>query len=263
MEKALATIASLMRRAGTDDRCFPPTLLFEEGWMLRLVVQWFQQSGVAGHDLSFAPDAGWFSEARLASAFLPRYRGDKHAESHTHADAAIGHFDIGERGLADLSLRKNARQFLVVEAKMFSGLAAGTKRAPGFNQAARNVACMAELIGHAKLDPQSFTSLAFFVVAPKEQIDAGLFSRFMERAALERVVRARATSYDPPKSEWFEDCFLPVFRAMQIGCIAWEDLVSFIKSADASFGQDLEAFYRQCLTFNRADKNTDNGTGRA
>jgi hypothetical protein len=34
---------------------------------------------------------------------------------------------------------------VVVEAKMASGLSAGTTRAPDFNQAARNVACIAQV----------------------------------------------------------------------------------------------------------------------
>ena len=251
MDTALATVADLMRRAKTDDRCFPATLLFEEGWMLRLVVQWFGQVGQVDHDLSFAPGARWFSEARLASAFLPQMRGDKQAESHTHADAVIGHFKIGEGTQAELKLTPDCRQFIVIEAKMFSGLSKRTTHAPGYNQAARSVACMAHLIGSAHLDPAILTSLGFFVVAPKEQIEAGVFSDKMDRASLESVVRARAMNYQPPKAEWFEERFLPALDAMRTDCISWEDLVSFIKSQDKTFGHDLEAFYCRCLEFNR------------
>ncbi len=41
MDKALDCISELLRLAESDDRPFPRTLLFEEGWMLRLVLQWF------------------------------------------------------------------------------------------------------------------------------------------------------------------------------------------------------------------------------
>ena len=105
MDRALNSIAQMLRLAESEDRPFPPTLLFEEGWMLRLVLQWFAESNTTGHDLSFAPDARWYSETRLASAFLPRFRGDKLAEGYTHADGVIGQFRIGENTQAELTLK--------------------------------------------------------------------------------------------------------------------------------------------------------------
>ena len=220
--------------------------------MLRLVLQWFAISNTTGHDLTFAPEARWFSEARLASAFLPRYRGDKLAEGYTHADGVIGHFLIGETGQTELTLLPDTQQFIVVEAKMFSGLSKGTTHAPKYNQAARNVACMAELISRSKRDPSNISSKAFFVLAPREQIDAGVFSDLMERSSLKRVVDERVANYDPPKTEWFEQWFLPTLSSMRVCCLAWEDVVAFIKSNDQIFGDDLEIFYNRCLKFNRA-----------
>lgn len=227
--------------------------------MLRLVLQWFDESKVLGHDLSFAPGSRWFSEARLASAFLPRYRGDKIAEGYTHADGVVGHFQIGKTGRAELSLETDVEQFIVVEAKMFSGLSKGTTNAPSYNQAARNVACMAELVRRAGRDPLDVSSKAFFVLAPREQVGAGIFAGFMNKKSLERVVGERVANYDPPETEWFEDWFLPTLNTMRVGCLSWENVVSFIKSADHCYGADLEKFYMQCLEFNRAFARTENG----
>src|SRR4051794_22263487 len=59
---------------------FPPTVLFNEDWLLRLVLDWFAKSETArdeGHPLAPALGASWFSEALLPSAFLPRYKGDR------------------------------------------------------------------------------------------------------------------------------------------------------------------------------------------
>jgi hypothetical protein len=254
MDKSLESIAALLRRAGTDTPPFPPTLLFEEGWMLRLVLQWFAESGASSHDLSFAPDARWYSEARLASAFRPRNRGDKLAEGYTHTDGAIGHFRIGETGQAELKLEAIAEQFVVVEAKMFSALSKGTTHAPTYNQAARNVACMAELVRLSKRDPADISDKAFFVLAPTEQLEAGVFSEFMEKSSLERVVAARVALYDPPRTEWFETCFLPTLASTHVDCLAWETVIADIKAADRSFGTDLEIFYNRCLEFNRPSK---------
>ncbi len=259
MDKALDSIAGLLRRAGGENPPFPPTLLFEEGWMLRLVLDWFAETKTPGHDLSFAPDARWFSEARLASAFLPRHRGDKLGEGHTHADGVIGHFKIGETGRAELTLGPDARQFAVVEAKMFSKLSKGTTHAPTYNQAARNVACMAHLAELDKREPSDIPSMAFFVLAPREQIAAGVFAEFMDKDSLERVVRERADRYDPPKTDWFENRFKPALGPMRVGGLAWESVIAFIKSADRPYGEDLVKFYNRCLEFNRPPTRPERG----
>src|SRR5436305_14280637 len=64
---------------------FPPTVLFNENWLLRIVLDWFAGHGGDRYPMSPLPGARWFSEAWLPSAFLPRYRGDRLAESRTHA----------------------------------------------------------------------------------------------------------------------------------------------------------------------------------
>ena len=46
-----------MDKARGAERCFPPTQLFEEGWMLCLVLEWFFRTRATGHGLSFTTDA--------------------------------------------------------------------------------------------------------------------------------------------------------------------------------------------------------------
>jgi hypothetical protein len=133
-------------------RPFPPTLLYNEGWFLRLVLDWFSRHDVQGHPLSFGAGARWFSEALLPSAFLARHRGDRLAESWTHADGVVGHFLIGEGGKALLRLAPEAGQLLVLEAKLFRGLSPGVTKARYYDQAARTVACMAEVLRRAERD---------------------------------------------------------------------------------------------------------------
>ena len=84
-------IAQLMADAGTSSAVFPATDLYNEGWMLRLVIDWFDMNRSVDFDLKFSEGASWFSEALLPSAFLARQRRDKLAESWTHADGVIGH----------------------------------------------------------------------------------------------------------------------------------------------------------------------------
>src|SRR4051812_48197891 len=127
-------LVDLYLACGTDRAIMPPTSLYNEGWMLRLVLDWFSRQPESSHPLSFLHDSRWYSEALLSTQFRPRSRGDVLAESWTHADGVIGHFTIAE-GRGDVRLQRDARQLVVVEAKMFSGLSRGTKRALTFDQA--------------------------------------------------------------------------------------------------------------------------------
>lgn len=251
MKSALDRIAFLLSETTTDKPCFPPTLLFEEGWMLRLVLDWFSSNPTEDHVLAFDENARWFSEARLASTFLPRFRGDKHAEGYTHADGVIGHFSISPSGHAYLSVSPDATLLKVVEAKMFSKLSRGTTHAPRYNQAARNVACIAEILRRANRKPSELRSLGFCVLAPKEQIEGGVFRGELESKSIEETVGERVESYDGPKTEWFEGWFLPTLEHIQIGCIGWEEVITFIQAVDPEFGQALAGFYAQCLKHNR------------
>src|SRR5687768_1700580 len=111
--QAFQSIVEMLRVAGTDSRLFPATLLYNEGWLLRLALNWFATRGEGNHPLSFCTGARWFSEALLPSQFFPKVRGDMLAEGWTHADGVIGHVSIGSAALADTRLEAGATQFVV------------------------------------------------------------------------------------------------------------------------------------------------------
>ena len=83
----LETIRALLEKLDSDKRNMPPTELYSEGWLLRVILHWFYKNQVSGHLLSFLPGADWYSEDLLDSKYLPAYRGDELAESYIHADA--------------------------------------------------------------------------------------------------------------------------------------------------------------------------------
>jgi len=177
-----------------------------EGWLLRLVVDWFSSSGFTDHPLSFPKNGHWFSEARLQSAFLARESGDPLAESHTNADGVIGHFTIGSRGKTDLALTPDATHFAVLEAKLFSGLSKGVKHAKYYDQAARSIACIAEVLRQSDRKPNSFTQLGFYVLAPNDQIMTRTFSRRLDKQSIKDKVGRRISSYKGEQDEWFKSC---------------------------------------------------------
>ena len=166
--------SDMLSAADGNSPFFPPTLLFNENWLLRVILDWFSRAGLTHHKLLFGQNARWFSEALLPSAFLPRHRGDPLAESWTHADGVIGHFKIGGSGKGDLCLLPSPKQFVVLEGKIFSRLSPGVKNAPYFDQAARNVACMAEVLRRADCPSGRLATLGFYVLAPASQLMAAI-----------------------------------------------------------------------------------------
>jgi hypothetical protein len=184
-------IKLLLESCSTDQAFFPPTLLYNEGWMLRLIMDWFSTYKLEDHPLSVPKGCKWYSEALLPSAFLPRSRSDSLAESWTHADTVIGHFEIGKGAKGNLILLPDASHFVVIEAKMFSKLSSGVKHAAYFDQAARNVACMAETMKRARCFPSKFTCLGFYVLAPRTQIEQGIFAADLNRDSIKGKVERR------------------------------------------------------------------------
>lgn len=241
-------VAELLSQCGENGARLPPTQLYNEGWLLRLVLDWFERHRGSGHSLDFLPNTVWYSEALLASQFLPERRGDKRAESFTHADGLIGHFEIrpGERGEAKIS--PNAEQFIVVEAKLGSPLSAGVTNASKFDQAARNVACVAEILCRAGVAPKTLKNLAFYVTAPEQQIASGVFGDLMTKDSLNRKVSDRVSQYDGSKGSWFRDAFLPTLDCIDVALLSWESILNHISTYEAV--SELEGFYERCLEFN-------------
>lgn len=216
--------------------------------MLRLLLDWFDQNRGPAHELALLPGARWYSEALLTSRFLPERRGDNRAESFTHADAVIGHFAIRPGARGEAVLLPNARQFVVAEAKLGSSLAAGVKNAAEYDQAARNVACMAQMVSGIGLDLRVLERFAFYVIAPRAQVDAGVFGNLVTKESIHRRVAMRVAQYSPSCDAWFNDTFEPVLTRIEVGILAWESLLESLPSTDAVGA--LREFYSRCLHFN-------------
>jgi len=242
-------ITELLARCGEPGSVMPPTELYNEGWMLRLVLDYLDRHREVDHPMSPLPGARWYSEALLPSRFKPRHRGDRLAESFTHADGVIGQFDIapGERGAA--SLCADAVQFVVCEAKLGSGLSLGTTNAASFDQAARNVACMANMIGEKHVSVTQLTRLGFYVIAPEAQIEARAFRTLVTEESVRTKVAARVAQYeDADMDAWYRTVFEPVLGAINLQLMSWESVLDQLPSGPEVTA--LREFYSQCLRFN-------------
>lgn len=247
---------------------FPPTEIFCEGWMLRLVLDAVHSLGIQKHPFCFLPRARWYSEALLTSPFRARSRSDTLAEGFTNADAVIGHFEFDPKTRAGLRLLSDVRQFVVIEAKMFSNLSAGTKNAPRYNQAARNLACIAEALAVRKLRPGDIEQLGFFVVAPslyRRRIRETNLEASMRLDSVRQAVRERIVAYEVQErpearelGQWEREYFLPLVEYLaernQMSVLSWEDCIDLIGAANRSTRDELMAFYERCLTFAPASR---------
>jgi hypothetical protein len=161
----------------------------------------------------------------------------------------IGHFRLRPGGRGDVELLPGALQLTVIEAKMASGLSAGTKHAPGFNQAARNVACIAHLLTKAGVDPATVTSCGFVLLAPAARIAEGAFAA-VDKASIARSVEDRAASFDSDAAEWCRRTFRPVLDRCTVKVLAWESVLAEITAIEPAAGEALLEFYAQCLRYN-------------
>lgn len=251
---SLAMIYQLLLTAQSSHPHFPPTILYNEGWLTRLVLGWFHKSHLEGHTLSFAEGATWYSEAQPPTPFRARRRGDTRAESRTHVDGLLGHVHIGTAGKTDVSLRPDATQLVVIEAKIYAPLSLSTKNAPGYGQAARNLACMAEMLSLAQRDPHAMNTLAFIVLAPAAQIERSLFSGPLEKPTIRQSVTERARHFGAELDDWLTRWFEPCLETATIAPLSWEDVLTTIGSKDPDTQASLAEFYARCLEPNAPPK---------
>lgn len=228
--------------------------------MLRLILDSFNRLEVQDEPFRFLPGANWHSEISLASRFRPRKKGDRLAESFTRADGVIGHFEFRHDTRVGLTLQKNSRQFLVVEAKMMSNLSPSVTNAQGYDQAARNVACMAEAIAASKVESISIEDIGFYVVAPALEVRSGgtNLETCMNPESIRMKVKQRIQAYETLDREeaselrgWESAVFAPLLRRLEetnkLRVVSWEQCIEAIGDNHAPTADELRVYYRRCL----------------
>lgn len=107
--------------------------------------------GLKDHILYVDESDEFFSEALLYSPFLAKKGQKSFAETHTHADGAIGNFTIGnDKSKGSLHLIGN--KLNVFEAKINSEFSKNVSNAPFYDQVSRYIACIAETINNEYWD---------------------------------------------------------------------------------------------------------------
>lgn len=257
MFEKIIEIYKTIEKTDIGNNNLQPTFLYNEGWMLKLVLKWFFENKGNSYYLSMEKDSKWFSEALLSSKFLKEFRGDKLAESYTHADGVYGDFIIGENGIGDLYLKNNCKEFVVVEAKLFSRFSEGITNASNYNQAARNIACMCNIVVNSKQNPDK---ISFYAIIPNIQItEEPTFNKYLKIDHIKQTVLNRVTQYlnrenYMEKKQWYIDHFLPFCDKINVKLLSWEEIIEYIHKSDSKYGEELMKFYEYCIMYNRSIK---------
>ena len=251
-------IVKLLQQCAESESVLPPTELYNESWMIRIVIDWFSTYTGNEHQFSFLSESRWYSEAYLPTTFTPTTRTpkDELGEYSAQADAIIGNFTVGNVSKRDLQLTQSAKQFSVIEAKMSSALKAHGTNIKEYDQAARTVACMAEALKIAEIEPNNFEKIGFYVVAPSDKIESnGTFKLFTDIDNIKRKVNQRVEDYSnredyQVKKSWFDNWFMPLLDEIDIECLSWESVINFIKDKDVMTGKKVDLFYEKCKEYN-------------
>jgi hypothetical protein len=228
---------------------FRPTEIYNESWLIKLVLHHASTIQDTDHFLGFLPGSTWYSEGILPTAFRARTRGDPLSEARTNADGVIGHFRIGNKAKADLELIEDAKQFTVVEAKVGSHLSSGVAHAKYYDQAARTVACMAETIKRARLEPSKLDRLDFIVLAPQASIEKGIFSIEMDPDSIRSKVQKRTSAYDGQLENWYRKHFEPTLERIRLHSLSWESALEWVSDKKPMIANDLSQYYQRCLQY--------------
>ncbi len=137
-----------------------PTEIYNEGWMTRLLVYYSIKQKLKLKKINFSMINNWTSEALISSPFI---RAKKYREGYTHADMSLGDFTVNYIKDGKIDVPETAKTFGIIEAKMKSSLSTGTTHAPTYDQASRNVACIA-------CNTNKDCDIFFYVVAPESQL---------------------------------------------------------------------------------------------
>ncbi len=232
-----------------------PTEFYCEGWLTRLMIFSATDYGLIEHDLFVKPTSKFFSESLLYSPFLARFKKDPLAESFTHADSAIGDFQIGDNeNKGALILIGN--ELKIIEAKIFSEFSTKVTNAKFYNQSARYIACITETITRAgKINQLNELSISFFLIVPESHYDTKTsFKHYMNKKNIYNTVEMRVNQYkhEPDfyeKKIWFENKFSKVLEKIEIKPIFYEDVLSDLQGY--KFAIKMNEYYQMCLDYNK------------
>jgi hypothetical protein len=97
-------------------------------------------------------------------------------------------------------------------------------------------------------------TLAFYLLAPQDQIEQGLFTPEMSKESIIQKVQQRVSAYKGERDQWFQYWFYPLIEKIKIETFSWEDILQNMAETDSGYGAEVQKFYHKCLQYNRPSK---------
>lgn len=222
-----------------------PTDIYNEGWMTRLFVYYSIKDKLKVENIDYSTVSNWCAEAVISSPFQPRKRMDNMGEGFTHADMAIGDFKVDFSDNGEIKLMENAKLFGIIEAKMGSNLSQGTKNAPNYNQASRNLACIS-----AKTAKTEECNTFFGVVAPEIKIKHHKLEEQLNKNFLLKQIRDRFEMYPKEyRQEKKMEAVLEKAMKTNVWCLSYEQWLEKFTNSDTI--EELSTFYEKAKKWNK------------
>ncbi len=235
------SIIKLISSLSDDQPRMNPTEIYNEGWMTRLLVHYSVQENLTIQDIRFGDLKNWTSEGLISSPFV---FANKYREGYTHADMTLGDFTINYEERGEININPEADVFGIIEAKMGSPLSSGTKNAPNYNQASRNIACIA--YNTRGTDISTF----FGVVAPASTLIKHRVEEKLKKTSYVQQIEDRFKLYedDNPVLKVKKEVYRRSL-AIRAFMFSYEDWIQSFEGKECH--QELSDFYTLCLKWNR------------
>ena len=227
---------------GKPEYLFPETEIFNEGWLLRLVLkEWLDGSG--GSQFGFLPFPDGITAYSEGQLYTPFKRGP-HREGNTHVDGIVGDFSI-EDTKSGIELKPNLSYIAAFEAKLYARLSADVKYAPGYDQVSRTAACLINSILLAGAKDDYSAHLVIVYAEDNRYIDPDLHTRdYVEKQITKRLQGFLKGAEPGDAVERFAQGWRDVLDHLQIRFHTWEKVLAEIGN------DDLDEFYILCKRFN-------------
>lgn len=237
-------ISEIIRTIETSNANVNPTEIYNEGWMTRLLVYYSIQEDIKLKEIDFGLIKNWTSEALLSSPFV---KASKSREGYTHTDIALGDFTVNYKERGQIIVNPKATQFGVIEAKMKSPLSKRTSNAVDYNQASRNITCIAH---NTNFDCKTF----FYVALPKTKAEKGnrakiSISDLVKIDKIKAQIENRFVHHNL-NNEAIINEFNIIEKAEKciVGIITYEEWIELFN--DTRIKETLNEFYDNCKMWN-------------
>jgi len=263
------------------EKNMPLNLIFSEGWLLRLVLKWFEENRNLDYDITFKNNSLWYSEGALKPYFgkflhHPSIRNERY----TNPDAVYGDIYINDKN-SYIELNDDCKDFIVVEAKMYSDFTPETNNKP-YDQVSRTICCMCVTLyeKYEKFEKyiktysdffeylEAFEKIAFYAFLPHKKkfksknlsiIDKERIKKTVDKYINDSLPKSYNDELLREHKNWFDNYFIPFLSKIDLKLFSWEEIIEYIKKYESSngidskdnYGNRLEKFYNFCKIYNK------------